>query len=116
MTRMMIPFVMLLAACGIGDSKTLVDLDADDALKLCQEFSTDASTITCDGVDIDIDASDDALCATGIGETPTACAATAGDFRACAEAFEALDPCEPLTDIPAACSPLFVEACLPSAE
>ncbi|MFK7930882.1 MAG: hypothetical protein AB8H79_22045 [Myxococcota bacterium] len=116
MRNLMLISTLALAACGVGDSTLIADLDAEDATKVCEEF--EARTIECefDGGSIEIELGAD--CSAPFVAPPEACTATVGDYRACYGAYADLDDaaaCE-AEGFPTECEPLFAASCVGSAE
>ena len=99
-------------ACGVPDSKPLADIDADLWRKIC-DVATDASdeqTITCNDVEITIDAvteeeaSDACVEGSNIDwNADEGC--TFGVWVECND-WDPADLCDPLAGIPAACTTL----------
>ena len=117
----MLSCVVFMVACGgsgVDRDKQLVDLDDGEITELC-EYSTDLAgpprTIDCDGVMIRIDPNV-ANCVRNLNASQAMfpdCAATAGDFQRCAEAFAELSDEEfcTLDEAPPACQPLDGAGC-----
>jgi hypothetical protein len=110
MKKLFVLATVLFIGCGddgVSDSKKLSDLSTAEATDLCKELASDhpPRTVTCGNFMFTLGI-DPATCD---GEVPTAaCTATAGDARACQDAYDDLTDEQICTNEtgPAACQKL----------
>jgi len=104
-----------LVGCGVADDKAVSDFEEGDIESLCDELATDTREVTCEGdgfeVTLEIGETYDECVAT-LSETDayTNCDLTAGDLRACQDAWDAYtdeELCSLEAGFPDECEPLF---------
>ncbi len=105
---------VLLTGCGVPDDALMSDLDEDELVSLCEEITSEERSVTCSGdgyeITIDITGSVDECVDGNDPSYYDGCDATAGDVRACSDAWDALtdeDICGLDTSFPAACDPIL---------
>lgn len=103
--------LLLLAACGVPNGKSLGDMDEGDWKSLCTSLESEEKTVTCDidGTEIDVTTGGSAAdCETDYtGGFPESCEATVGDLRDCNDALYE-DPCLLFSETaPAGCDAVF---------
>ena len=108
MTHFMRITALTLAACGVPDGKPLAELNENQRVAVCEEFSP--RTIVCETEEFEETITFGDTCT----PAPDTCGATVGDFRTCRESLELLSDeayCE-TENGPQECFPLLTEGCL----
>ncbi len=110
--RTLLPLLTLfaLSACGISNGTPILDLTADEWVKVCESMNMPEKTVTCevDGTEYEVTVGmaegdcDDF--GPGTDELSESCAATVGDLKECSSDLYD-DPCA--EELPESCDEFF---------